>query len=212
LIGRIDLRNTTSPFADSGGIYWRLMGWLVRLALSTLNAPLRSWRDAYAILIRLRVDILRCGGVVLIPSGTSTTSKELQTSFDVGVGRVQFCRTGVGIKSIGGLVVARLVLGGISTFMCNERQQTYQCAKVVPDLRDVGVEPNGTGISIECVPVLVDLVVQDTDGAPECGIAAVTVDCLLVGFVRLWELLLCHVTAAKQIPALGILVVYGYVR
>ena len=76
-------------------------------------------------------------------------------------------------------------------------EQTYQSAKVVPNLRDVGVEANGSGVCVEGVAILVDLVVQDAYGAPECGIASVTVDCLLVGLVSLWEFLLCHVAAPK---------------
>ena len=89
------------------------------------------------------------------------------------------------------------------------REQTHQCAKVVPNLGDVGVEANGSGVRIKRVSVLVDLVVQDSDGAPECRIASVTVDCLLVGLISFGKFLLCHVTATKQIPALGVLIVCG---
>ena len=127
----------------------------------------------------------------------------------MGVGGIQFCCTGVRIQSISRLIVAGFVLVRISTLWSQDgtREQTHQCAKVVPNLGDVGVEANGSGIRIKRVSVLVDLVVQDSDGAPECRIASVTVDCLLVGLVCFWELLLCHVTSAEQIPALSVLVV-----
>ena len=52
---------------------------------------------------------------------------------------------------------------------------TYQSAQIVPDLRNVGVETNGSGVGIQSIAILVDLIVQDTNTAPECGIATVTV-------------------------------------
>ena len=127
----------------------------------------------------------------------------------MGVGGIQFCCTGVRIQSIRRLIVAGFVLVRISTLWSQHGtgEQTHQCAKVVPNLGDVGVEANGAGVGIKRVSILVDLVVQDSDGTPECRIAPVTVDCLLVSLVCLGKLLLRHVTATKQIPALGVLVV-----
>lgn len=87
------------------------------------------------------------------------------------------------------------------------RSKAYQCAQVIPDLGNVRVKADGAGVGIEGVPVLVDLVVQNTNGAPEGGVPAITVDGLLVGLVRLGVLLLRHVAAAEQVPALGVLLV-----
>lgn len=89
---------------------------------------------------------------------------------------------------------------------------TYQSSQVVPNLRNVRVESDGPGVRIKRISVLVDLVVKHADGAPECRIAAVAVDCLLVCFVRFGVLLLRHVAPAEQIPALRVsLVCDGYV-
>lgn len=86
----------------------------------------------------------------------------------------------------------------------------YQSTEIIPDFRDVGVEADGARVGIEGVSVLVDLVVQDTDRAPESGVLAIAVDGLLVGFIRLGVLLLRHVTTAKQVPALcvGVIGIY----
>ena len=77
-----------------------------------------------------------------------------------------------------------------------EMKQTYQGTKIVPDLGDVGIQANSSGVRIKCVTVLVDLVIKHADRTPECRIAPVSVDCLLIGFVRLGVLLLRHVTSA----------------
>lgn len=71
-----------------------------------------------------------------------------------------------------------------------EDLSTYQSSKVIPDLRDVGVQADSTRVRIEGIPVLVNLVVQDTDGAPEGWVAAVAVDSLLVCLVGFRILLL----------------------
>jgi hypothetical protein len=81
---------------------------------------------------------------------------------------------------------------------------TYQGSKIVPNLGNVRVESNGSAVGIEGVPVLVDLVVQDTDGTPEGWVATVAVDGLLVRLVCLRVLLLRHVAPSEQIPALRI--------
>jgi hypothetical protein len=67
---------------------------------------------------------------------------------------------------------------------------TYQCAKVVPNLRDVRIESDGTRVRIKCVAILVNLVVKYSNGTPECRISTVTVHRLLVGLVRLGVFLL----------------------
>ena len=91
----------------------------------------------------------------------------------------------------------RTVEGELSANMAEfEMKQTYQGAKIVPDLGDVWVQANSPGVCIKCVAVLVDLVIKYADRTPECRIAPVSVDCLLIGFVRLGVLLLRHVTPA----------------
>lgn len=67
---------------------------------------------------------------------------------------------------------------------------THKSAKIIPDLGDVGIQSDGTRVSIQCVAILVDLVVENTDRTPESGIAAITIDSLLVCFVCLGILLL----------------------
>lgn len=86
-------------------------------------------------------------------------------------------------------------------------ERTYQSAQIVPDFRDVWVETDRTGVCIESVAVLVDLVVKHTDRAPECRIPSVAVDCLLVGFIGLGIFGLGHVTSTEQVPALRIVVI-----
>ena len=90
------------------------------------------------------------------------------------VGWIQVRSSGVCVERVTSLVVARLVEG----------------AKVVPDLGDVGVQADGTRVSVECISVLIYLVVEHADRAPEGRVPAVTINGLLVGFVRLWVLLL----------------------
>ncbi len=87
-------------------------------------------------------------------------------------------------------------------------RRTYQSAQVVPHFRDVRVQANRTGVCIKCVTVLVDLVVQDADGTPEGRVAAISVHGLLIGFVCFGEFLLRHVATSKQVPTLGILIVW----
>jgi hypothetical protein len=67
---------------------------------------------------------------------------------------------------------------------------TYKRAKVVPDLGDVGVQSDSSGVRIQCIAVLIDLVVKYTNAAPECWVPSVTVHSLLIGFVSLGVLLL----------------------
>lgn len=119
------------------------------------------------------------------------TLKQCQARLDVDVGGIKVSGPSVCVERIACLVVAGLV----------------QRTKVVPDLGDVRVEANGARVRVKRVAVLVDLVVKNTNRAPECRIATVTVHCLLIGFVGLGVLLLRHVAAAEKVPALGIVLV-----
>jgi hypothetical protein len=120
--------------------------------------------------------------------GVAGVLQDVQPLLDGRVGRVQIRRSGVRVYSIGDLVVARLV----------------QTSEVVPHFRDIRVESDRTRVSVERIPVLVDLVVQHTDRAPECGVAAISVDCLLISLVGLVVPLPSHERSAEQVPALSV--------
>jgi hypothetical protein len=121
--------------------------------------------------------------------------EQLQTSFDMDVGRIKVRRSAIRIQGVGGLIVARLVEG----------------AQIIPHFRNVGVESDGARVSVERIAVLIDLVVENTDRAPEGWVASIAIDGLLVGFVRFGVLLLRHVAATEEVPALRVTVVCGEV-
>lgn len=165
--------------------------------------------------MRLRVDI---SGHWCLPGRGAvglSVPEQLQPCLDVRVVGVQFRSALVRVESIGNLIVARLILvivalvskGKVSGTRCRA-QATYESTQIIPDFRDPWVEPDGPRVRIQRVTVLVDLVIQHSDRAPEGGIPAVAVNGLLVSFVRLGILLHLHVAAAEEIPALRIRVVY----
>ena len=139
-------------------------------------------------LVSLGVNVLWNGSVGLVRSAGRTLAvlKKLETGLDVDVRRIKVGSTLVSIECIGCLVVARLVEG----------------AEIIPHLRNVGVEPNSTRVGIKRIAVLVDLVVEHTNAAPESGVASIAVDGLLVRLIRLRVLLLRHVAATEEVPAL----------
>jgi hypothetical protein len=106
----------------------------------------------------------------------------------VNIGRIQVSRTTIRIERISDLVVARLI----------------KSSQIVPHLRDVRIQANSTRVRIQRITVLIDLVVQHTNRAPEGRVAAVAIDRLLIRFVRLGVFGLRHVTAAQKVPTLGI--------
>ena len=71
-----------------------------------------------------------------------------------------------------------------------EVEQTYQSSQVVPDLGDVRVQADGAGIRIQRISVLVDLVIQNANRAPEGWVPAISINSLLIGFVCFGVLLL----------------------
>ena len=105
---------------------------------------------------------------------------------------VEFCCSFVGINSIADLIVAGFI----------------QASQVEPDFTDVGVEADRSGVGIESVTVLVDLIVQYSDRAPEGGISTVSVDSLLICFVCFVVSLSGHVSPSEEVPALGIVTVW----
>jgi hypothetical protein len=68
--------------------------------------------------------------------------------------------------------------------------KTYQSAEIVPDLRDVRVQANSSRVRVQGISVLVDLVIQDTNGAPKSGILPIAIHGLLIGFICFGILLL----------------------
>jgi hypothetical protein len=155
------------------------------------------------------MDVLRNRSTLLTRAGGAATSEQSQTCLDVRIGRIQLRGSGICIKSIGSLIVARFIL--FESQDCRNKEtymfKTYQSAEVIPDFRNVGIQANGAGIRVERISILVNLIVEHTNRAPESGVSAITVDGLLIGFVCLGKLLLSHVTPAEEIPTLRILIV-----
>ena len=131
----------------------------------------------------------------------------------MNIGRVEISGPLICIEGIGCLIVARLVLRMVSSWHAKQiyLNSSYQSAKVVPDFGDVWIQADSTGVSVQRIAVLIDLVIQHSDRAPEGRIPAITVNGLLVCFVRFWIFLLCHVTSAKEIPALCVVLICAIV-
>lgn len=115
----------------------------------------------------------------------------MKSLLDDRVPRIKIGCTSIGIDGIGDLVIAGLV----------------KTAEIVPNFADVWVEADGTGISIKSISILVDLIVQHTDGAPEGGVSSVAVHSLLISLVCFVVPLSSHESAAKKVPALSIIAV-----
>lgn len=132
-----------SPVAASGkGWWWRTS----RSAIVCLcTSPwLTRWTAERTRLVCLRVDILRQGSARLIGKTIGgLTLKQCQTCLDVDIGGIEISSPGVCVECIACLVVARLV----------------KRAKVVPNLRDIGVKSDGARVCVKRIAVLVDLVV-----------------------------------------------------
>jgi hypothetical protein len=79
-----------------------------------------------------------------------------------------------------------------------------QTPQVEPNLRDIWIDTDGTRISIQGIPILVDLEIENTDRTPESGITAITIHGLLIGLVCLVVFLTSHIGTTKEVPALGI--------
>lgn len=116
------------------------------------------------------------------------TTQNLQPFHDDRIRRVEFFCAEIRIDGILQLTVAALV----------------QRTEVEPYFRNVWVESNSACVSVEGVFVLIDLEVEDTNRDPERGVAAIAVYRLLISFIGLVVLLLCHICAAEKIPTLGI--------
>lgn len=83
---------------------------------------------------------------------------------DLLVARIETCGPLIRVESIAELAIARLV----------------ESSQVVPRLTDIRVEGDRPAVGVESVSILVNLIVQHTDTAPERGITGIAVDRLLV--------------------------------
>jgi hypothetical protein len=79
-----------------------------------------------------------------------------------------------------------------------------KAAQVKPDLGNIRVDADGTGVCIKGVTELVDLEVKNPNRTPKGGVPAIAVNCLLVGLVRFIVLLASHVRTAEEVPALSV--------
>ena len=111
-----------------------------------------------------------------------------EPGLDEAVRRVEIVRTGIRINGVVDLIVARFV----------------QAAEIEPYFRNEGIETNRTGVCVQGVSVLIDLVVEHTNGAPECRVLAISVHGLLICFIGLVVFLTLHERSSKQVPALCI--------
>jgi len=109
------------------------------------------------------------------------------------VRRIELKSALVGIDSVRHLVVAGLV----------------KSAEIEPDFGEVGVDTNGARVGVEGVVELIDVVVENTNRAPERRVLAVAVHSLLVRLVRLAEVVRCHVGATEEVPRKRVVGVCG---
>lgn len=169
-------------------VVWRLL--LTRLSASATRSCCthEHRRRSMSTCIRSRVNVLRTGSSGHRPSIGLHVLQQPQPRLDHLVVRIQVRRSRVRINRIANLIVARFV----------KRSQ------VEPDFGDVRIDPNRSGIGIEGISVLVDVVIKDADGTPECGVATVPIDGLLVGLIRFLVFLDSHIGSAEKVPALRI--------
>jgi hypothetical protein len=80
----IDLRNASSPFANTSSVQLRLL----MLALTSGTWPARVGWDTYTILVCLRVHVLRGRGIMLIAASAAATPEQLKSRFDMSVTRI----------------------------------------------------------------------------------------------------------------------------
>jgi hypothetical protein len=149
---------------------------------------IQTWRWNDRAGVRRRVHVLRTRRWGELTASSLCLLQKLEALGDGGVAGIELSGSGVGVYSVVDLVITALVQG----------------AKVEPDFGDIRVDANGTGVSIEGVAVLVDLEVQNADGAPERRVSPVAIDSLLVCFIRLVVLGSGHIRTTEQVPALRI--------
>lgn len=166
----------------------RLLTMLMRRGSTQRRCPTDRIRRPMRRSVRRRVDILRSRSSRHRTPIRLYLLQQPQPILDGLVIRVQVRRPRIRINGVPDLIVTALV----------------QTAEVEPDFGDVRVDPDGAGVGVEGVAVLVDVVVEDADAAPERRVAAVSVYGLLVCLVRLLVFLYGHEGAAEEVPALGV--------
>lgn len=142
-------------------------------------------------------------------------AQELQSLSNMRVVRVQFTCSLIGIKCILDLIIARLVqCTQIIPHFADVRIKSYSAAVSIQRITILQCVANqcqrlrsSKWWGGEAVPpimgelggpysYLVNLVIQDPNGAPKSRIACIAINCLLVGLVCLVVILLCHVATA----------------
>jgi hypothetical protein len=114
--------------------------------------------------------------------------EQLETLSNRNIGRIQLACTSIGVNGVGDLIVTALI----------------EASKIEPDLRDIRVYSDRTRIGVKGVAELVDLEVENTDRAPKCGVAPISVHGLLIRFIGFVVFLASHVRPTKQVPTLSI--------
>jgi hypothetical protein len=117
--------------------------------------------------------------------------RRLQQLQPLGYDRVtwiELARPGIGVDGIGNLIVAALV----------------EAAQIEPHFGDIGVDADGTRISVQGIAELVDLEVENADRAPEGWVATVSVNGLLIRLIGFTIFLAGHISAAQKVPTLRI--------
>lgn len=94
----------------------------------------------------------------------------------------------VSIQSITDLVVASFIQG----------------AQIIPHFGNVWIQTNSPRVSVKCITVLGDLVVEHTNGAPEGWVSGVTVNSLLERLVGSVEVTTDHVDTAQVVPRMSV--------
>jgi hypothetical protein len=62
-------------------------------------------------------------------------------------------------------------------------------------------------LSVLYITYLINLVIQNTNGAPEGRVSSIPIDSLLISFIGLVVVLFSHITSPKKIPRLGIVAI-----
>lgn len=135
-----------------------------------------------------RMHILRTGSGGHGASGGLDLFEHAKPSLDGLIVGIEIGCSGIRVDGVADLIIAALI----------------ETSEIEPDFGDVRVDANGARVSVEGIAVLIDVVVEDADAAPEGRIATVPIDRLLVGLVCLLVFLDGHKGTTEEIPALRI--------
>ena len=115
-----------------------------------------------------------------------------QASADERIRGVELEGALIGVDGVGHLIVARFV----------ERSE------IEPDFGEVGVNSDRARVGVQSVVELIDVVVEDSDRAPKCGILSISINGLLIRLVRFPEIARRHVCSTQQIPRERVVRIY----